>query len=171
VLPKPVVAKRTRPRPEGITFLGGLALLSGIMLLIAGITFALPFPGRWDYGPALIGFWIVLGFGYAGFAQFLPTMFVPIIGIPMIVSLGILYLTAGIGFLSGRRWAWTLGIALSLVGVASSIRQTITWTQYGYGFFAIPGLIVALLVLFYLTRPLARSFFFKLDFSAPHDKA
>jgi hypothetical protein len=159
LLAKPEVAKPTPLRPEGITFLGGLALLAGITLLIAGITFAIPFTGRWDYGPALIGFWIVLAFGYGGFGQFLPTLFAPI-DIPLIVILGILYLATGIGFFSGRRWAWTLGMTLALVGAASTTLQTITWTQYWDGFYAVPGLIVAVLVMVYLTRPLARNFFF-----------
>jgi len=159
VLAKPVVAKPTPPRPDGITFLGGLALLAGILLLFAGISLALPWYPRWVDGPGLIGFGIILIFGYVGFvgvAQFLPTLFPA-----MIVMLGILYLAAGIGFFSGRRWAWTLSIALALVGVASTILQIITWNQAGDEFFAIPGLIVTLLMLVYLATPLARNFFFK----------
>jgi len=156
VLTKPVVAKRTPPGPEVITVLGGFALLAGIMLMFAGIVLAVPSHSRWDYGPGLIGFWIMLGFGYVGFAQYLPRMYVA-----MIVVLAILYLAAGIGFLSGRRWAWTLGIMLALVGVASSILQTVTWAQQGDGFYAVPGLIVAVLVLVYFTRPLARNFLFE----------
>ena len=151
---KPVVAKPTPPRPDGITFLGGIALLAGIMLLFAGISLAIPWYPRWDYGPGLIGFGIILCFGYVGFGQFLPSMF-----LTNIVILAVLYLAAGIGFFSGRRWAWTLGITLALVGVASSIFQTITWNQGGLS--ATPGLIVTLWILYYLTRPLARSFFFK----------
>ena len=153
---KPVVAKRTPPGPEVITVLGGFALLAGIMLMFAGIVLAVPSHSRWDYGPGLIGFWIMLGFGYVGFAQYLPRMYVA-----MIVVLAILYLAAGIGFLSGRRWAWTLGIMLALVGIASSILQTVTWAQQGDGFYAVPGLIVAVLVLVYFTRPLARNFLFE----------
>ena len=152
---KPVVAKRTPPGPEVITVLGGFALLAGIMLMFAGIVLAVPSHSRWDYGPGLIGFWIMLGFGYVGFAQYLPRMYVA-----MIVVLAILYLAAGIGFLSGRRWAWTLGIMLALVGIASSILQTVTWAQQGDGFYAVPGLIVAVLVLVYFTRTLARNFLF-----------
>ncbi len=100
------------------------------MLLFAGISLAIPWYPRWDYGPGLIGFGIILCFGYVGFGQFLPSMF-----LTNIVILAILYL--------------------------SSILQTITWAQYGAGFWAVPGLIVAVWVLVYLTRPLARNFFFK----------
>src|SRR6266704_5938649 len=156
VLAKAVIAKPTSPRPDGIRFLGGIALLAGIMLLFAVISLGIPYYPNWTYGPGLIGAWIILCFGYVGFGQFLPAL-----SLAMIVMLAILYLAAGIGFFSGRRWAWTLGIALTLVGVASSILQTITWTQYGFGFFAVPGPIVAGLALVYLTRPLARNFFFK----------
>jgi hypothetical protein len=170
LLAKSVITKPTPPRPDGITLLGCLALLAGVMLLIAGITFALPSPVRWDYGPAFIGAWIVMAFGYFGFAQFLPTLFVPAIGIPVIVIviLAILYLAAGIGFFSGRRWAWTLGITLALFGVASGILQII-WAQDNI--VAIPGPIVTLLIFIYLTTPLARNFFFKPPLSSPRDKA
>jgi hypothetical protein len=75
------------------------------VLLVAAITFALPYPDGWANGPALIGVWIVLSFGYFGFGQFLPALFAPI-GIPVIVLLAVLYLAAGIGLFSGRRWAW-----------------------------------------------------------------
>jgi len=156
VLTKPAVAKRTTPRPDVITVLGGSAFLAGILLMFAGIVLAVPSYSRWDYGPGLIGFWIMLGFGYVGFAQYLPAVY-----LAMMVVLGILYLAAGVGFLSGRGWAWTLGITLAIVGVASSILQTITWDQSGDGFFAVPGLIVAVWVLVYLKRPLTRDFFFK----------
>jgi hypothetical protein len=166
VLAKPVVSKPTTPRPDGITFLGGIALLAGIVLLVAAITFALPFPGRWVDGPALIGVWIMLCFGYFGFGQFVPALFAPI-GIPIIVILAILYFVAGIGFFMRRRWAWTLSITLAMFGVASSIVQAIT--QPYYDFFGIPGLIVTLMILVYLASPLARNFFFKRPLSNPHD--
>src|SRR5713101_4698246 len=154
VLAKPVVPKPTPPRPDGITFLGGIALLAGIMLLFAGISLAIPWYPRWVDGPGMVGFWIILCFGYVCFGEMLPTLF-----LAMRVILAILYLLAGIGFFSGRQWARTLGITLASFGVASSILQTITWAQYD--FFAIPGLIVTLLILVYLMTPLARNFFFK----------
>ena len=162
VLAKPVVPKPTPPRPDGITFLGSIALLAGIMLLFAVISLAIPAYPNWTYGPGLIGAWIILCFGYVGFGQFLPTLFsfglfLPTLSLAMIVMLAILYLAAGIGFFSGRRWAWTLGVTLASFGVASSVLQTITWAQYD--FFAIPGLIVTLLILVYLMTPLARNFF------------
>jgi hypothetical protein len=158
VLAKPVVSKPYSPRPDGITFLGGLAFLAGIVLLVAAITFALPYPDGWANGPALIGVLIVLSFGYFGFGQFLPALFAPI-GIPIILLLAVLYLAAGIGLFSGRRWAWTLGTTLALFGVASSILQAISFSFYD--FFGIPGLIVTVIILVYLVSPLARNFFFK----------
>jgi len=157
VLANPVITKPTPLRPDGVTFLGGLALLAGALLLFAVISLAIPWTPRWVDGPGLFGFWIILSFGYVGFVgvvQFLPTMW-----FAMIVMLGILYLAAGIGFFSGRRWAWTLGITLALVGVASGILQAITWAQYD--FLGTPGLIVTLMILVYLISPLARNFFFK----------
>jgi hypothetical protein len=156
LLAKPEVGRLTPPRPDGVTFLGCFALIAGVALVIAGTTFALPYPDGWDNGPALIGVWIMLCFGYFGFGQFLPALFAPI-GIPIIVVLAILYFVVGIGFFSGRRWAWTLGMTLALFGVASSLVQAIT--QPYYDFFGIPGLIVTLLIFVYLISPLARNFF------------
>src|SRR5437660_8721920 len=152
---KPVVAKPTPPRPDGITFLGGLALITGTLLLFAVISFDIPAYPNWTYGPGLIGAWIIVCFGYAVFGGFYPTM----LGATVIVMLAILYLAAGIGFFPGRRWAWILSITLALFGVALSILQAITWAQYD--FFGIPGLIVTLMILVYLISPLARNFFFK----------
>jgi len=166
-LAKPVVSKPTTPRPDGITFLGGIALLAGIVLLVAAITFTLPYPDGWDNGPGLFGVWIMLCFGYFGFGQFVPALLRPI-GIPIIVILAILamlYLAAGIGLLSGRRWAWTLSATLAFFGVASSILQAVTLSFYD--FFGIPGLIVTLVILVYLASPLARNFFFKRPLSRP----
>jgi hypothetical protein len=151
-----VIAEPTPPRPDGITFLGGLALLAGIVLLIAGITFTLPYPDGWDNGPALIGVWIMLSFGYFAFGQFLPALSAPI-NILIIVILATLYFAAGIGLFSGRRWAWTLGATLALFGVASSILQAIT--APAYDFLGIPGPIVTAMILVYLISPLARNFF------------
>jgi hypothetical protein len=158
MLAKLVVSKPTSPRPDGITFLGGVAFVAGVVLLIAAIAFALPYPDGWANGPALIGVWIMLSFGYFGFGQFLPGLFARI-RIPIIVILAILYLAAGTGLFSGRRWAWTLGTTLALFGVASSILQAITSPLYD--FLGIPGLIVTLMILVYLITPLARNFFFK----------
>jgi hypothetical protein len=168
VLAKPVVSKPTPPRPDGITFLGGLALLAGIVLLIAGITFTLPYPDGWANGPALIGVWIMLSFGYFGFGQFLPALSAPI-SILIIVILATLYFAAGIGLFSGRRWAWSLGATLAFFGVASSILQAVTFSFYD--FFGIPGLIVTLVILVYLASPLARNFFFKRPLSSPRDSS
>ena len=158
VLAKLVVSKPISPRPDGITFLGGLAFLAGSVLLIAAVTFALPYPDGYANGPALIGVWIMLSFGYFGIGQFLPALFASI-GIPIIALLAILYLAAGTGFFTRRRWAWTLGTTLALFGVASSVLQAITSSWYD--FLGIPGLIVTLLILVYLISPLARNFFFK----------
>jgi len=51
VLAKTVVTKPTPRRPDGITFLSGIALLGGIMLLFAGISLAIPWYPNWTYGP------------------------------------------------------------------------------------------------------------------------
>ena len=163
LLTDPVVVSPNPRRPDGVTFLGVMGLLAGIILVFAGISLAIPWYPRWDYGPGLVGAWIVLSFGYVGFGQYLP----PFVGsgqfltagFLIIIVVAILYFAAGIGFFSGRRWAWILGITLVLGGAASGILQAFTWPEFD--FFGIPGLIVSLFVLVYLVGPLAREFFFK----------
>jgi hypothetical protein len=68
--------------------------------------------------------------------------------------IGVLYVAAGIGFLPGRGWAWALGIVVSIVSLIVSVVEHPAVHAYG-----IPGAIVAVIVVYYLTRPYVRAFF------------
>ena len=71
------------------------------------------------------------------------------------VVVGILYLVTGIGFLQGARWGWVMGL---IVSVLALVRNVIEAIQGGV-IFAIPGILVALIIIYYLTRPKVKEFF------------
>jgi hypothetical protein len=145
------------PRPTGVTILGILALLGGIVLLLGGI--------------AAIGLGLVIGTyagstlsnalsnaGYSGLASIgagtLAVLLLVFGAIALI--LGILYFGVGVGFFGGKGWAWTLGIIVTVISVVYDIAQI----AFG-GFSSVFGLVVAILILYYLTRPHVKAFFGK----------
>jgi len=71
------------------------------------------------------------------------------------VGLGVLFLVCGIGFFQAKRWAWTLGI---LVGVLSIIRN-IAEAASGLIITSIPGILLALVIIYYLTTPPVKAYF------------
>ena len=70
------------------------------------------------------------------------------------VVIGVLYVVAGFGFFRGKGWAWALGIIVSVVSLIVSIVEHPAAHAYG-----IPGGVVAVIVIYYLTRPNVRVFF------------
>src|SRR6266487_4152135 len=132
-------------RPTGVTILGVLAILGGIALLVAGV--------------AAIGLGLVIGTyagsaftnalsnaGYSGLAS---------IGAGVLV-LGILYFAVGIGYFGGKGWAWTVGIIVTAISIVLDIIQ-IAFGAYSNAF----GLVIGLLIIYYLTRPHVKVFFGK----------
>src|SRR5438309_3288001 len=115
------------PRPTGVTVLAVLAVLGAIALLFSGAV--------------LIGLRLLVGTltasvditsaitnaGYPGLASLgVGTISALVIALgAAILILGILYLAVGIGFFGGKRWAWNLGIIVSVIGIALNIIQMI----------------------------------------------
>ncbi len=71
------------------------------------------------------------------------------------VLLGVLFLVSGIGFFQGKKWAWTLGL---LVGVLSIFRNLVEAAQ-GLVVTAVPGIVLAVIVVYYLTTPSVKTYF------------
>jgi uncharacterized membrane protein (DUF2068 family) len=71
------------------------------------------------------------------------------------VVFGILFLVSGIGFFQGKRWAWSLGV---LVAVLSVIRNVAEVVQ-GLIITAVPGIVLALVVIYYLMTPAVKGYF------------
>lgn len=145
-------------RPTGVTILAVLAILGALGGLISGA--------------ALIGLGLLLGTlatnaaianaiatsGYPGLASLgvgAISALLIVLG-AVVLILGILYLAVGIGFFGGKGWAWTLGIIVSVVGIVLDIVQI----AFG-GYSSIVGLIIGLLIIYYLMRPHVKAFFGK----------
>jgi hypothetical protein len=71
---------------------------------------------------------------------------------------GLILLAAGIGLWMGRKWGWTLSLAIVVVGIVTSV-PVLALGSVG----AIPALVVNVVLLFLLTRKSFRS-----QFGSPH---
>lgn len=133
-------------RPLGITILAILAGLGGIgFLLLAAMVGALS---------AMIG---MLGMGaevpflgiIAGFVMIFMGIF---------IILAVLYFAVAYGLWTGKGWAWTLSIILFVLDIILGLAM-------------LPGgivtIIIAVLIIWYLTRPHVKEFFGKAPATAP----
>jgi hypothetical protein len=113
-------------RPTGVTVLAILEILGGL--------------GGLSIGATLIGnastLWAALG------------------ALGLIV--GILALVLGVGLLGGKGWAWTLGIAVGVINIITSLAET------AIGLYSsIIGIIFPIIIIYYLMRPHVKAFFGK----------
>ncbi|MET1124030.1 MAG: hypothetical protein ABWW66_02045 [Archaeoglobaceae archaeon] len=85
------------------------------------------------------------------FAEYYPAMelFLRLFVVFAVVA-GLLALLAAYGLLRGKKWGWWLAIVL----VVLSVVEDVFFLPYG-----IVGIIVAVVVIYYLTRPHVRSYF------------
>ena len=75
-----------------------------------------------------------------------------------LVALGIAYLVMAYGLWRGKRWAWTITMVLSFIGIALGAVSTVTGNIA-----AIFNLVLNAIVLYYLYRPYVKVFFGKMD--------
>ena len=139
------------PRPTGVTVLAILAILGGLgglafgglLLAAAAIVSTLDLTAAY---PQLVMYNLTAGTIGA------------ILGIfgAVLLILGLLYLVMGIGFLGGKSWAWTLGMIAAVLSIVINIPSLIF-----FGPSNILGLIIAIIILYYLTRTRVKAFFGK----------
>ncbi|MGC2857308.1 hypothetical protein ACM64Y_17705 [Novispirillum sp. DQ9] len=118
-----------RRRPVGVTLIAALLLLN-----LVG---------------ALVG---LLGTLFGG---------VPVGGV-MLVYFAIMTVVLGAvlyGFWTFQPWGWMGTLALTILGVALSLYQLLTFTAMGIAAGTLIGLAVGLVVIWYLTRPAVRALF------------
>ena len=114
-------------RPIGVTILAVLAIIVAILLFLggAGSLVVTVVPGL---TPEQVQLLQALG--------------------ALSLLLGVLYLVGGIGLLRLTMWGWWLAVIASLVTVVSNISQVVINPGLVLG--AVPGLILALIILIYL---------------------
>jgi hypothetical protein len=105
-------------RPGGVSALGVLAILIGLFGVVGGAALLLSAEGIFAVFDALLA-----------------------------LVIGVIYVASGIGFFSGKQWAWVAGIIVSIVEHPAA---------HAYG---ILGAIVAVIVIYYLTRSYVKVFF------------
>ena len=145
------------PRPTGVTVLGVLAILVGVgFLAFGGILLA----------AAAIVSTLDLTTAYPQLAMYNLTAATvgALLGIfgAVILILGLLYLIIGIGFFGGKSWARTLGMIVAVLSIIVDIPSLIF-----FGPSNILGLIFAIIILYYLTRPHVKAFFGKAPWGSP----
>jgi len=144
-------------RPTGVTILGILAIISGIV----GIAF----------GAALLAASLAVGTitsslkdyltsqGYSMLSSYVTTSTVAaVLGILGGFSLlvGIFWLAEGWGAMVGKGWAWTLGVIVFVLSIISNILQ-VAFGNYSSAI----GIVVNLGIIYYITRPHVKAFFGK----------
>ncbi len=129
-------------RPLGIVIVAIIMFLATAMALIVGISLLLPGTALdilWTLNPAAAGL----------------TSMGTILGFFLLV-IGIITLSAGIGFLKGRKWAWWIVVIIFVLnGIGDVFRIALG------GIEGIVGVLIAAVFLFYLTRPEVKKFFEK----------
>lgn len=140
-----------KKRPTGVTVIAILIIIGGILLLLAGIAGVV-------VGSLSISEIIGLGFVIIG---------------AIILAVGIGYLVVSYGLLKGKKWSWTITVILLFIGIAINVVSIII---FGYFTFdtdtstflttnsgSIAGIIISVIILYYLYRPHVKSYFGKLS--------
>jgi hypothetical protein len=139
-----------KKRPTGVTVIAILIIIGGILLLLAGIAGVV-------VGSLSISQIIGLGFVIIG---------------AIILAVGIGYLVVSYGLLKGKRWSWTITVILLFIGIAIDVGSIIIFGSFAINMDtssflttnsgSIAGIIISVIILYYLYRPHVKSYFGKL---------
>ncbi len=129
------------PRPAGVTIIAILALLIGVVGLMAGFAIV-----------ALTGLFASLRFlGLGGLIASLG----PIIA-SVVFVFSFIWLLTGWGFLSGKGWAWTLGLIFSILSILGGLIFAVSGSVGG-----IVAVVIWVLMVYYLMTGRVKAFFGK----------
>lgn len=130
-------------RPFGFAAIGIFFYFGATMATYAFVTLAIP-------GTVLDVAWKANPEGHAGLATLGRVMAVPFL------VLAVALLLAGIGWFRRRSWGWNLGVALIAVNLAGDVFNALFRHEALKGGV---GMVIAGLLLFYLTRPVVKTYF------------
>jgi len=139
-----------RERPTGVTILAILAIIGGVFGLCGG--------GLGLLGGAIAGSGALATSGVsstdtAALASDAGVLTALSIGL---LVLSVLYIIFGIGAFRLSPWAWTLGVALGVIGIVFDVADIVL----SHSFFSpIIGIVIGALILYYLFRPNVRAAF------------
>ena len=137
----------TTPRPLGVTVIAILNIISGIVMILAGIGLAAAgaiLPAMTSIDPNAQGQLAVAGFlGVAG----------AFLGGIMII-LGIISFIVAWGLLKGKAWAWIVTVILSVISIIIAIISL-----FGGNFGSIISIIISGVIIYYMFRPHVKAYF------------
>lgn len=133
--------EQPKTRPTGVTILGVLGIIAGILLLFAGLIFA----GLSAAAPRMMN---------AGMFGGIAGALMGILGAAFI-ALGAAYFFVAWGLLTGKSWAWTITLILTVIDIAMGLISIIANPA------SIIGLIINGIILYYLFRPHVKAYFGK----------
>ncbi|MEI6797452.1 MAG: hypothetical protein WCK39_11365 [Methanomassiliicoccales archaeon] len=125
-------------KPFGVVLIGFLYLLLGLWRIIMGFmlmlsAMAIAFSGTEPSG-VTSGLVAALGIGY--------------------LIIGFIDMAVSAGLFQGKAWAWTLAFLFSIVNIAGAFVDAWSYGFNTYGLITlIFGLIVPIIVIYYLTQP------------------
>ena len=126
------------PRPLGITLLAVLHVIQAIIYFLFGI--------------AMIALGVFIRRRFVGILHLLHGV-AYLIGVVLFV-VALLYLGLAWGLWTGKGWAWVISLILAVLGIVAALVFLV-----GGVLWAIVGLILDAIIVFYLFTPNVRSFF------------
>jgi uncharacterized membrane protein (DUF2068 family) len=152
-----------RHRPTGVTVLGILFVIAGAFTLLGGITTLVAIPFVANVNPNVIGNELQLN------GQLTPSeqtalaqvsgSILTVLG-AVLIPLGIASLVVAYGLFKGKRWAWYVAVALSIIGLAVNVISLVT-SDVGAIAGALVGIAINAIVLYYLSRRNVKQYFGK----------
>ncbi len=136
----------TRPdRPLGVAIIAVLDIIGGILMVLGGLVLI-------SLGPVLSTMPLEEMAGYPGFTQFMGVLG-GVIG-SVILIIGIIAVALGYFLWNGHEFARLIHIALSLLSILGGI-ASLAMLSFG----GVLDIIIAVLIIYYLTRPHVKDFF------------
>lgn len=143
----------TTKRPTGVTIIGILSIIGGLVMLIGGISLVtlaavLPILPMSDDQ-------INSQLATAGMSPAMLSMVSSATG-GLLLILGIASLVVAYGLFKAKKWAWSISVVLSIISIAMGIVSIVTGNFGSIASIAISGVI-----LYYLYRPHVKAYFGK----------
>ena len=129
-------------RPFGFSAVGGFFFFGAVMATLAAATLLKP-------GTALDRAWALNPIAHVQLMSMGRLMGVPFLAVAFAL------LMAGVGWFRRRRWGWMLGTSLIVVNLIGDLANAIQ----GERMKGVIGVVIAGLLLVYMTRPRMRSYF------------
>ena len=136
---------RSTTRPSGVTAIGVLAILSGVLRLL---------------GP--LGIFGVVATGAAVDEPMterlgdLATLFAVVSGVT-----GLVLLVTGVALLKIKPWAWTAAVAFAILALSAALAEFTLSLSEGWNWFALTSAVLPAVLLVYLSRPAVTDVFRK----------